>query len=193
MNRLSKDQQKKILAIAIGTLVAIIGLYFGLVSYQQTALAVSRNRVVAAETKLKEAANLIKNAQDWQKAVEVRTEMLNEIEEGMASGDAYSWIIRVVNKFKIDYKIDIPNFSPAQAVTVGILPNFPYQAVLFKVKALGYYHDFGKFLADFENKFPHMRVQNLNMEPGKSGGSDESEVLEVNMEVVALIKPTAAR
>src|SRR3989442_1940594 len=80
---------------------------------------------------------------------------------------------------------------------IGLLPQFPYQATVFTARGAGHYHDFGKFLADFENSFPYFRVQNISLSPGLDSvaGTDAStaatgeENLSFRMEIVALIKP----
>jgi hypothetical protein len=121
---------------------------------------------------------------------------LKAIESTMASGDMYSWIILTVNNFKENYKIDIPQFSREVPGEVGILPRFPYRAALFHVRGTAYYQDFGRFVADFENSFPYMRIQNIELEP--SGGSNankvsEPEKLAFKMEIVALVNPNSPK
>jgi hypothetical protein len=54
----------------------------------------------------------------------------------------------------------------------------------------GYFHDIGKFIADLENKFPHMRVVNLAIDPSNAQGAG-LEKLSFRMEIVALVKPNA--
>ena len=83
-----------------------------------------------------------------------------------------------------------------------MLPKFPYQAASFGVKLAARYHDFGAFLADFENRFPYMRVQNLHLEPVSAAPAEEAlsagerqshrRTLAITMRVVTLVKPLAA-
>jgi membrane protein YdbS with pleckstrin-like domain len=105
--------------------------------------------------------------------------------------------------------VDIPQFSREVAVEPGILPRFPYKAVLFNVRGTAYYHDLGKFLADFENTYPYMRVQNVELDPvaasagsaatsvsggattAANNGSDSNEKLNFKMEIVALVNPNS--
>ena len=71
---------------------------------------------------------------------------------------------------------------------------FPYKAAIFNVRGTAYYHDLGKFLADFENAFPYLRVQNLELEPAANSSATttgEAEKLAFKMEIVALINPNA--
>jgi len=83
-----------------------------------------------------------------------------------------------------------------------VLPKFPFQSATFGVKISGRFHDFGAFLAKFENKFPYMRVQNieLELEGAGKGASKESvpqeteasasEPLAITMRIVTLVKPS---
>jgi len=47
----------------------------------------------------------------------------------------------------------------------------------------------GKFVADFENKYPHCRVVNLTADPA-GNGPNAGERLGFRMDIVALVKPT---
>jgi hypothetical protein len=50
-----------------------------------------------------------------------------------------------------------------------------------------HYHELGRFISDFENEFPHVRLLNLGIElvPTSSG---ERELLTFKMEIVTLVK-----
>jgi hypothetical protein len=48
----------------------------------------------------------------------------------------------------------------------------------------------GKFIADFENKFPHVRVANLIIQPAQTSGSND-EKLSFKMDVIAPVKPAS--
>jgi hypothetical protein len=82
--------------------------------------------------------------------------------------------------------VDIPQISPETVGPVGVFPEFPYQAATFKISGSGHYYDFGRFLRDFENQHPYIRVQNLDVEPDTS---PNSEKVNFRMDVVTLIKP----
>src|ERR1035438_2962631 len=55
-----------------------------------------------------------------------------------------------------------------------------------------YYHDLGKFIADFENSFPHSRMVRLVVEPAASTDS-HSEKLSFKMEIITLMKPNPSQ
>jgi hypothetical protein len=85
----------------------------------------------------------------------------------------------------------LPNANtPPTIIPVGVLPDFPYKAADYKVDGAAHYHEFGRFLADFENSYPYMRIQNLNLFPDMSSTTDDHEKLIFQMEIVTLVKPS---
>ncbi len=72
---------------------------------------------------------------------------------------------------------------------VDLLSKFPYKQLKVTVNGTAYYHDLGKFIADFENTYPHARITNLTLEPAGNTG-DNSEKLAFRMDIVALTNPT---
>jgi type II secretion system (T2SS) protein M len=107
----------------------------------------------------------------------------------MASGDLYSWTYNTIRLFKAPYQVDIPDVGHPDVGTMDLLPDFPFKQVRFTVTGTAYYHDLGKFIADFENKFPHMRVVNLQIQPADATGSNEK--LSFKMDIVALVKSSS--
>jgi hypothetical protein len=87
--------------------------------------------------------------------------------------------------------VDIPQIGKEAPCDVGVFPTFPYQAAAFGVRGKGYYHDIGKFVADFENSFPYMRIQNLELAPDGGAQAADDETIQFRMEIVTLIKPVA--
>ena len=71
---------------------------------------------------------------------------------------------------------------------MDLLPHFPYKQLKVTVNGTAYYHDLGKFIADFENTYPHARVVNLTIDPA-GGTGDDSEKLAFRMDIIALINP----
>jgi hypothetical protein len=89
--------------------------------------------------------------------------------------------------------VEIPNFPFRGQGDMAMIPEFPYKAASYTFSGTAYYHDLGKYLADWENQFPYMRVLSLEMVPDEPAGvtsaSDERERLSFNFEVSALVKP----
>ncbi len=193
MKPLSKEKRDQLILTGLLTMAALAGLWFGLISMQKKTLTQVTLRIQDQKSKVTSAEKLVRSGPQVQSQLEVTHEKLRNIEQGMAAGDMYSWIFLSMNKFKANRKVDIPQFSREVATDVGILPRFPYRAVLFNVRGTANYHELGKFLADFENTYPFLRVQNLELEPASAttagGAVPDSEKLAFRMEIVALVNP----
>ena len=142
--------------------------------------------------KVESAQSTLKKASSVDTELETKTAQLKEIEAMMASGDLYSWAINTINRFLIPHnKVAIPSFNREVVANVNMIPRFPYMSATFQLKGVAYYHDFGKFLADFENSFPYAYVQNLELSPVITPANDEErEKLDIKFDLVTLIKPT---
>ena len=195
IKNLPKEKRDRLLLIAIGTIAVTVGLYLGLVKAQKRALDQISKLTIEQNEKVGGAERLMKSRGEVEKSLERNLQTLKAIEQTMASGDMYSWIIATVNRFRADRKIDIPQFSREVTTEVGMFPKFPYKAALFNVRGTAHFHDLGKFIADFENTYPYLRVQNVDLEPATqsaaTGSAVEPEKLSFKMEIVALINPNA--
>ena len=200
IKNLSKEKRDQLILVVITTIALVVGIYLGLVKLQRRSLERIAYETAEQQTKVGNADRLVKSRAEFEKALETNVEKLKTIEQDMASGDMYSWIIMTINRFRADRKIDIPQFSREVATEVNVLPKFPYKAALFNIRGTAHFHDLGKFIADFENTFPYIRIQNIDMEPatqtaanstGTTGESDKSEKVAFKMELVALINPNA--
>jgi len=192
MKNLPKEKKERIALIAIGTIVVIVGTWYGMIGAQERKLEETRKNVKEQQTRVDNGNRLIAITADVERRVGASGKKLEDIEADMATGDMYSWIILKVNKFKAGYKVEIPQFSREITGEVGVLPKFPYKAATFNVRGTAYFHDFGRFLADFENTFPYLRVQNLELDPASSSSAtstDDPEKIAFRLEIVALINP----
>jgi len=192
MKNLPKEKKERIALIALGTLVVLAGMWYGVIGAQKKKLEHTRKSVGEQQTRLDSGNRLVSAAADVERRLDACVQKLEDIEADMATGDMYSWIILKVNKFKAGYKVEIPQFTREVPGDVGVLPQFPYKAATFNVRGTAYFHDFGRFLADFENTFPYLRVQNLDLEPAGTSSatsSDDPEKIAFRMEIVALISP----
>jgi len=197
MNKLPKEKRDRIIAAAIATVIAIAGIWYGLIRPQQAKLQDSARTTIKAQEKVTNAKRRVEKEKPIQIELDAARQGLRAIEDEMASGDLYSWIIVTVNKFRAAHRVEIPQFSREQVREVNVIPGFPYKGATFTVKGTAYYHDLGKFIADFENTFPHVRLLNLEMEPvalpgpGAQSNPEEQEKLSFKMDILALIKPTS--
>jgi hypothetical protein len=111
----------------------------------------------------------------------------------MATGDLYAWTINTLRQFKLSYKVEIPQFSQIDGPKdMNMLAGFPYKQANMTISGTALYHDFGKFVSDFENQYPYMRVLNLSLEPISAIVGADHEKLAFKMEIAALVKSTAS-
>ena len=114
-------------------------------------------------------------------------------ESDVGSGDLYAWVVTTLRRFKAPYRVNIPQFNTLGAPTpVDLVPNVPYQQTSLALTGTARFHDLGRFLADLENQFPHVRVVNLNLELNSSPATGEEESLAFKMDLVTLVKPNAS-
>ena len=202
MARLSKEKRNRLILVIILTIAIGFGLWYGIISTRQERLEEAKVNIRAAKDKLENAKTLVKQADKAEARVAAATNKLKVVEDAMASGDYYTWAIQLLETARVRHEVKIIETTRPVKGDVGVLAQFPYQAAIFTVRGAGHYHDFGKFLADFENSFPYFRIQNLSLAPGSDSvvGSDTpatltpaavsaAENLSFRMEIVALIKP----
>lgn len=197
IKQLSPEKKQHLVAVAIGVVLVLVAIYFLLVRPAQASLAKIQVSITEAEKKYTDAAKLVKSADAEEEKLTRREEQLGAVEASMVAGDANLWIRLTYEKFRTQapYKVEIPNFPPPFQGDMTMIPEFPYKAATYRVSGSAYYHDLGKFLADFENYFPYMRVLNLDLGPEESGATatsaagDDREKLLFNFEVAALVKP----
>ncbi len=195
MNKLLKEKRNHLIVVAMCTAGVMAGLWFGLITMQQDKLKQIAKKSRATQDQIDKVQRVVAESAQVTSALKVSRARLGKIESSMASGDLFSWIVTALKQFNVPgYKVDMPQFGTPVIKPVTMLSGFPYQQAGVTVAGFAYYDDFGKFLAEFENHFPYMRVQNLSLEPvGSSLGAtaEERERLSFHMEIIALIKPTS--
>jgi len=185
MKWLPREKRNPFIVAVVSTAAILALIYFGLIRVQYASLTqVAANRQ-AAGIKLLDIERNIKNRDATAAELADVTYTLSRAEEDMASGDLYSWTYATIRLFKQQYKVEIPEIGHPLVANVDLLPSFPYKQVSFTIDGTAYYHDLGKFIADFENAFPHARIVNLVIDPAGADG----EKLSFRMEIIALVKP----
>lgn len=192
MNAIPKDKRKKVLLVAIVTVAALVGLWFGIINAQYQGLDELAREIDDAQHKLETARKALAGAPRLQAELDDDAERLNGFENGMASGDLSTWVYNKVRQFKLSYRVDIPQFSSILEADTTLFPKFPYRQVKMSIGGTGFFHDIGKFVADFENQFPHLRVENLELEPAPTLAGAEKEKLSFRMDIIALVKSGSA-
>ncbi|MGO8836587.1 MAG: hypothetical protein ACLQAH_05095 [Limisphaerales bacterium] len=188
MKKISREKRNQLIIVALVTLAVLGLIYFGLIQPQYDSLNKIAKAKKTADNKLVSIKNTITNATVVANDLSEVTATLAHTEEDMASGDLYSWTYDTIRRFKQQYQVEIPEVGHPAVSDVDVLPAFPYKQIRFSINGTAYYHDMGKFIAGFENNFPHARMVNLIIEPMPTADSS-SEKLSFKMDIVALVKP----
>jgi hypothetical protein len=186
MNKLSKEQREQLIGIAIGTVGLMAALWWFGVKSMQHDLAVTRQKSVEMQKKLHDAETLMHRGDEIGETLTNRSDILAKREAGLAPDrDTYAWLINTINGFIQSRKgVNIDSYSQAEISDAGMIPKFPYRWATFHLRGSGYYHDLGKFFADFENNFPYFRIQNLNLSVNV-GPAMEPEKLSATFDLIA--------
>ena len=189
MNKLSKEKKNQLLLVGVAAIGVIAALWFCLIQNQKARLREIATKNANTQQEIKKIQRVAQEAGSVNESLSNSVERLQKIENGMPSGDLFSWMVGAVKQFNVpSYKVDMPQFGAPSLSDVRLFPAFPYRQATFAISGSAYYYDLGKFLADFENHFPYLRVQNVNLEPGLGNTAEDREKLYFRMEIVSLIK-----
>ncbi len=196
MNKLSKEKMQQIILVWMVCLVVVALIWmFGVRSLSSKRKETS-DSVEAVQSKIDDGNKKKSRKDASKKKLEVLQQELKGVEDGMASGELFAWIDSKLNDFITQnlLEVDIPSKTRGEIVDVGILPRTdPYKGVRYSVRGTAYYHDFGRFVSMFENAFPYMRLQNIELMPGgQFDNTGDPEKLTFRMDIVALQKPAEA-
>ena len=188
--QLPKDKRNNLVLVALLTATALGGLGFGLIRFQYDNLKAIAADTTEAEKKLRQMQEGNRRAEQIEAELTEAKKTLTLQEEGMAAdNDKYSWVFDMIRRFTLSYKVEIPIVNQPVTGDCTLLPRFPYKQASLTLSGTGYYHDIGKFVADFENQYPHIRLLNLSLDPVSGLISDDKEKLEFKMDIVVLVRP----
>jgi Tfp pilus assembly protein PilO len=189
MNRLSTEKRNQLVLVGIISLAAVAGLWFSLIRSQQDDLRTLAAKKKEDQDKLSQIAETIKNSKKAETELVTVSNQLVSAEHDMPSGDLNISLINTLRGFmKEKYDVKISNFVPGGGdAPVNVLPRFPYRQVSVSISGVAYYHDFGQFAADFENKFPTSRILNLDLSPSSATSTADKEKLSFQMDIVSLV------
>src|ERR1017187_7620904 len=190
MKRLPPAKRNQLIGVILGTIGLICAVYFLLIQPQNEKNDRLGNNIHKAQAQLQEVKNTIKQKEATQSALDNLTLQLNRAEEDVASGDLYQWTYDTLRRFKANYHVEIANPGQPTQGDCDLIGNFPYKQIRFSLTGTAYYHDLGKLVCDFENKFPHCRVLNLSADP-VGNGANGGERLNFRVDIVALVKPNS--
>ena len=183
--KLPPNKRNQLVGVLIATAALISIVYFMLISPMKDKIDGTVADINKETHKLEQYKLAIKQADETARDLVAAQDKLNQAEADVATGDPYAWTYDTVRKFKADYRrVDITTIGQPNQSECDLISGLPYKQIRFTVSGVGFYHDIGKFISDFENKFPHCRVEDLNADPNGNG-----ERLTFRMNIVALVKP----
>jgi hypothetical protein len=186
--KISREKRNQLITVIFVTLAMLTLIGLGLIRPQFASISKIEIAKKAAAKDLLSIRHAITNAEAIENGWNETNSALAQAEEDMASGDLYSWTYDTIRHFKQSYKVEIPEVGHPTIGESDMLPSFPYKQIQFTINGTAYYHDLGKFIADFENSFPHSRMVHLVVEPA-SGADSNGEKLSFRMEIITLLKP----
>ena len=190
LSKLPAEKRNRLVLVILVTLIAIAGLYFGLIKRQNENLVLLAQKKAAAARQLQVVHDAIHRADQIKTELDGAKITLAAAESDIASGDLYAWVMNWLRQFKASYKVEIPQISQlGSPVDVNLLPQFPYKQATLTVAGTAHFHDLGRFLADLENQFPHVRLLNLSLDANAPASSAQPESLSFKMDIVTLAKP----
>jgi hypothetical protein len=191
MKRLPPAKRNQLIGVIIATFGLICLVYFVLIGPQKEKNANLGVTIREENLRLDSYRSLISKLGATTNALAGLNDQLIQAEGDVASGDLYAWTVDTIRRYKAGYKVEIPTIGqPGSQSPCELIGNFPYNQIRFSLSGAAYYHDLGKFVADFENTFPHCRVVNLSAAPAGNGpGGSDRQKLNFTMDIVALVKP----
>jgi Tfp pilus assembly protein PilO len=188
-SKLPKEKRNHLVLVALAALIAVLGLYFGLIQGQNESLARLAQKKLEVQASQRRVLDAVRRASEIDAELASARKTLSDAEADVASGDLYSWVINTLRQFKSNYKVNIPQFSPISGTSeVSLLSNCPYKQATVSLSGTAHFHDFGLFVADLENQFPHMRVLNLSLELNQSPAADDQETVSFKLDIATLVK-----
>ncbi len=165
MNEQLQEKRNVLLGLAAGTVAVCAAIWYFLIRAEYQAIDAARETRAQVVAKIGVARKNAQLAEQMEMELAQNMERLEALEEGMAEGDVYLWIINRLLQYREPFGIEFLEFDPPQVGEVDVLPKVPYKAARFAVSGTGTYFGFGEFLAEFENQFPTMRIRRLDLEP----------------------------
>jgi len=198
MIKFSKSQREQLIAVAVGAVAVIACLWYAVVLAQNKQLKAAEANCVKMRNTLKVGYDKVRQADVVEAEMARNLEALKQREAGLApEREPFSWMAEVLRNFWSPgndihhYKtVTIADIKPPEISDKGVITGFPYKWAKFHITGEGHYHDFGKFIADFENAFPFFRIENLEI--GVPSLRKDPDMLAFNFDIVTPQVPSAA-
>jgi len=196
MNNLPKAKRDQLILVCIFTVGIIAALVLFVGDAQRSELKKTEGKTESMRSKLKQADALVRSEG---KISEDLTNVMKELSSREVTlppdHDTYAWMLQTLGEFMVSHKnagISAAGISQPDMTETSLIPKFPYKSATFHVKGNGYFHDFGKFIADIETQFPYVRVQNVDIGRLPSGATGDADKLSVAFDIVMLMQPSTS-
>ena len=190
---IQKLKEHKLAVLVVGALVTVTLIWSFVIRLQESVLLDRARTRTELEEKIKFAKAAAANLGAYRVDLDETSKLLLGIQEPMAQGDLYRWIIKEMRDLQERYDVSISDFEPPQLLEAETALKVPYKAVHFTIVGTAHYHGVGSFLAVLENQFPFIRVRKLELDSvtGRHQETGEPERLTFKLEFSTLVKPSA--
>jgi hypothetical protein len=193
MIKITKKQRQQLSAVGVGTVAVIFALWYFVVRAQRKQLEDTNKSCATMTAKLKNEHEMVYQAEQIGLELTNCLEKLHQREAGFApEHEPYSWMRGVMDRFYLPPNRGHPyktvaniDFKQPEITEKGVIAAFPYKWAKFHITGEGRYHDFGKFIADFENAFPYFRIQDLEVSASLPGIRTDPFTLAYSFDVIA--------
>jgi Tfp pilus assembly protein PilO len=195
MNRWSTETRSRVIVLTLGTIGVLALIWFFLISRLQMRLGNGKEKIRLVQQQLRSTRETIQGAEKLDEEIQRSSLLLSGFESQMSRGDTYRWLLNWLGSFEARHNITVFSPPPPQVTEMDVPPKVPYKAVIYSIAGTAKYHDFGAFLADFENSSPFIRLKSLALESTSSGIENAASPgrLAFRIEFVTLLKPATAQ
>ena len=195
MIRTAKSKRQQLISLILGSVFVLGALWYGVIRSLHQSLEETDHLIAEAKVEVKKARRLATLEGQFKADMANANERLQDLEVRMATGDVYRWAIRTFQSFAAADKVNIISLEPPREQAWGLYPAIPHRTANYSMTGTAYYHDFGKFLSDLENSFPHLRVSRLELEPAHfaGAGAEEAEKLTFKLDFMIPVNPTPTK
>lgn len=195
MIKLTPEKRDAIIKVAGGFLLGILVLWWFGVRGQQLELERLDQLIKESATAAEKASIYVKSGPRVMENLQATRTKLEFEEAGLAPIDrSYrrNWLLKEINNVisHAGASVDLDSITLMEPADLNaeLLPKFPFSASRFRVRMTAYYGDFGKFLADFENRFPYVRVQDFTIKPAEAVSSGVEVATDSSLQGTTQIK-----
>jgi hypothetical protein len=190
MSNLDPTKRKQLIGLAIGVVCFVALTWYLIIRQQYNKLQVQQKKIAGVVGDIEKAKLKNRMLDQFEGEFKVSQGELQRLEDRMAPGDAYRWMLHVFEELQTSNHVSALNIDPPRIAESEIPPQVAYRTATFLVSGIAYYHDFGVFLAALENGLPFLRLQKLELKRASfvDTGTEEKEQLSFTMELLTLAK-----